>query len=294
MRARIGILRIVILPLLAAPVGGSAASAHETDQFTTPAGREFADLGPYFNQWAYDLIDAGVASANARIAREMAEGDPKKISAAQDSGTLVNAVHAQLPWSVNQIESWEWLLMSDRMRRNYPGQLVSFREIDHNIYEHAFSVLDLRICSRWYFASTIKIYGTYLGTDKIGHFTDMGASYYWAWRAARDAGAPEDRAVAAAVRLGTDGLMSESGLLGTLSNGDYFNGALAANFAGFLFYRHLGEWTSIKGRPRPPLVVRDGPYWKIADYVRRDSDFFSLFISGHLDEALNPGLFDPS
>src|SRR5437764_10575980 len=122
----------------------------------------------------------------------------------------------------------------------------------------------------------------------------MGASYYWAWRAARDAGAPEDRATAAAVRLGTDGLFSEAGLLGTLSNGDYSNGDLAANFAGFLFYRDLGEWTSIKGRPRPPLVVRDGPFWKIADHVRRDSDFFSLFISDHLDEALNPGLFDPS
>src|SRR5690348_7180235 len=220
----------------------SIAAAHETDQFTTPAGREFADLGPFFNRWAYDLIDAGVAHANAQISRALAEGDPRKISAAQDSGTLVNAVHGQLPWSVSEIESWEWFLMSPQMRRNYPGQLVSYRELDHNIYEHAFFPLDPRICSRWFFASTIKVYGAYLGTDKIGHFTDVGASYYWAWRAARDQGASDRSAVAAAVRLGTNGPMSESGLLGTVSNGDYANGDLAANFAGLLFYRNLCEW----------------------------------------------------
>jgi hypothetical protein len=42
-----------------------------------------------------------------------------------------------------------------------------------------------------------------------------------------------------------------------------------------------------------PMLVRDGSFWKIADDVRSDSGFFARFISEHLDEALNPGFFDP-
>ena len=148
--------------------------------------------------------------------------------------------------------------------------------------------------SRWFFASTIKVYGTYLGTDKIGHFTDEGIAYYWAWHEARDHGATEAQALAAAVRIGTEGPGSEDGWLGMLANGDYSNGDLAANYLGFLFYRNIAEETFIKGSLRPALVVRNGAYWRLADHVRRDSDFFALFISDHLDEALNPGFFDES
>ena len=57
-----------------------------------------------------------------------------ELADAQDPGNLVNAVHDSLPWSVSQIETFEHMLMSDEMRLRYPGRLVSFREIDHNIY----------------------------------------------------------------------------------------------------------------------------------------------------------------
>lgn len=267
-------------------------AAHETDQFTTPIGREFVDLGPFFNQWAYDLLDAGVKKTNDQILVAIKSGGD--VATLQRPEQLVDNIHSSLPWSVHQIEAFEWLFLSDAMRERYPGRLVSYRETNHNIYENAFAPLDYRVFSRWFFASTIKVYGTYMGTDKLGHFTDEGIAYYWGWRMAKKHGESESQAVAAAVRIGTQGPGSEAGWLGLAANGDYANSDLAANYLGFLFYRNVAEETPIAGVMRPPLVVRDGPLWKLADHVRRDSDFFALFITDHLDEALNPGFFDPS
>ena len=47
----------------------------------------------------------------------------------------------------------------------------------------------------------------------------------------------------------------------------------------------------LKGKLRPPMLVREGVL-ELADHVHRDSDFFAIFISDHLDEALNPSLFE--
>ena len=281
------ILLIFFLGCAAEPL-----AAHETDQFTTPIGREFVDLGPFFSQWAYDLLDAGVKKTNEQILAAIERGGD--VATMQRPEQLVDNIHSSLPWSVHEIEAFEWLFLSDAMRERYPGRLVSYRETNHNIYENAFAPFDYRVFSRWFFASTIKVYGTYMGTDKLGHFTDEGIAYYWAWRLAKKRGESESQAVAAAVRIGTQGPGSEAGWLGLAANGDYANGDLAANYLGFLFYRNVAEETLIAGVMRPPMVVRDGPLWKLADHVRRDSDFFALFITDHLDEALNPGFFDLS
>ena len=92
----------------------AAALGHETDQFTTPIGREFADLGPFLNQWAYDLLDDGVNKTNAEIHAVIEIGnDPASI---QTPEYLITNIHNSLPWSVHQIENFEWLFLSDNMR----------------------------------------------------------------------------------------------------------------------------------------------------------------------------------
>src|SRR5581483_4470203 len=94
----------------------------------------------------------------------------------------------------------------------------------NGMYRFAFLPLDPRGLSHLaFFSSTIKVYGVYMGTDKLGHFTDEGINYYYTWLAARQSGAPERDAIAAAVRKGTQGFMSESGMLGSLGNADYSN-----------------------------------------------------------------------
>ena len=58
------------------------------------------------------------------------------------------------------------------------------------------SVTSSRSPSAWNCA-TIRAYGVYLGTDKLGHFTDMGKHYYREYRKSLDEGKSEDEAVAA-------------------------------------------------------------------------------------------------
>ena len=180
------------------------------------------------------------------------------------------------------------------MRRRYPGRVVAYGDRFGGVYQFAFFPLDVReFAHMLFFSSTVKIFGTYLGTDKLGHFTDEGIHYYFTWRGAWDRGLSEKHAIAQAVRLGTQGFWSERGVLGLAANADYSNADLAANFAGFMFYRNLTEMLVLKGRLCPPLLLRDGPCWKLAANVRPDSSFFARFITDHLDEALNPGWFDP-
>jgi len=284
------VLSVLFVVMAQAP----ALRAHETDQFTVPPDRKFADLGDYFNRWAYVTISHGVDQANTKILQAAARHEPATVMADLESNSRVTmAVRSQWPWSVTQIETFERVLRSPEMRRRYPGRVVAYGERFDGVYRWAFFPLDPRMLSHLvYFSSTMMVYGTYMGTDKLGHFTDEGISYYYAYRKAIDAGEDERRAVAAAVRIGTDGIMSESGMLGTVGTADYANGDVSANFAGFLFYRNLTEPVRIKGEMRPPMLLRDGMLWKLAPDVRSDSGFFARFISDHLDEALNPGFFD--
>ncbi|HEY2586028.1 MAG TPA: ankyrin repeat domain-containing protein [Tepidisphaeraceae bacterium] len=284
-------LRIIILVC----TGALPVTAHETDQFTVPPDRKFADLGDYFNRWAYRAIEQGVNVTNTQIHQAIAgHAAPGVLAELQSAPHVTMAVRTQWPWSVTQIEDFERVLASPQMRSHYPGRVVAYGERFAGVYQWAFLPIDIRAYAHiLFFSSTIKVYGTYLGTDKLGHFTDEGINYYFEYRKWKDEqGLSEREAVARAVRLGTDGPMSESGMLGLAANADYANGDIAGNFAGFLFYRNLTEPMPIKGHLCPPMLRRDGPYWKIADDVRPDSGFFARFISDHLDEALNPGYFD--
>src|SRR5204863_5764267 len=59
--------KCAVLMLLAGALIALSASAHETDQFTLPMGREFADLGRYFNNWCYAAVEKGVDKTNEKI-----------------------------------------------------------------------------------------------------------------------------------------------------------------------------------------------------------------------------------
>ena len=290
MRPNINWLAILLLVISLSP-----AAAHETDQFTVPPNRKFADLGDYFNRWAYRAIAQGVNVTNTQIRRAMDEHKPAGVIEELQSGPHVTmAIRTQWPWSVTQIEEFEKVLASPEMRQQYPGRVVAYGERFAGVYQWAFLPFDIRGWAHvLFFSSTIRVYGTYVGTDKFGHFTDEGINYYFEYRKWRDAGVSERESVARAVLLGSHGLMSEDGLLGLAANADYANGDIAGNFSGFLFYRNLTEPMQLKGRPYPAMLVREGAFWKIADDVRPDSGFFARFISDHLDEALNPGFFDP-
>ena len=80
-------------------------------------------------------------------------------------------------------------------------------------------------------------------------------------------------------------------MLGGLTTGIHSNADLAADYAGFKFYRNLTEEVRIGSRVMPPMLVRDGFYWRLNAHVKPNSDFFTAFITPHWNEALNPNVY---
>jgi ankyrin repeat protein len=287
---------ILRLACVAAMMLGRAARAHETDQFTLPAGREFAELGPHLNNWAYQAIERGVKKVNERIERALQEKrGQRSMAQLQHADELVKAVNGEFPDAYSLIEGMETLLHSREMKQKYPGLVVGYEKQFGNIYQHVHFPLDPRQFFRIWHASTFKAYGSYMGTDKIGHFVDMGMHYYREYSAAKRKGLSDVEADRKAVEVGTHGpLFSERGMVGYLSAGAYSNADLAANYVGLLFYQNLTKPVMLKGKTQPPMVVRKGEYWAIAPHVRADSGFFRWFMSDHFNEVLNPSHFEPS
>lgn len=282
-------LAVACLTLAAEP-----ASSHETDHFTIPVGRKFADLGPYFSRWCYQAIDQGCEKLNDQIRRHMRSTQSKQGAAKHyDPSHVAWAVNSSFPWAMDVIEGLERKVTSKQAWRDYPGRVVGYKKMLGNALQNIHLPIDPRQFFRIWLGSNVKMYGHYLGSDKVGHFTDMGKNYFNEYQAAKAKGLNEAQCLSAALDVGRKGLIfSETGVLGYLSAGAYSNGDMISNYAGMLFYQNLTRPVKLKGEPRPPLLVRDGALWKPAPHVRPDSDFMKWFLSDHWDEALNPSHYE--
>jgi ankyrin repeat protein len=238
--------------------------AHETDQFTVPVGWQFADIGDELTALYYDTIERGVSQLNDRIrdGRETGRSD-------------AYAARLQTPDAVAN-----------------PGRITGHWESINNLYRDLYLPIDPRLLWRIWHASTMNVYGSYFGPDKIGHFNDMGYVYYLIYRGAIDKGLSDREAILKVLSEGMNGLvLGERGMLGYFTAGSYSNADLAANLVGMKFYLNLTAETRLKGRLEPPMVIRDGDFWTLSPHVRRDSEFFAVFVSDHFNEALNPSLW---
>jgi ankyrin repeat protein len=280
--------------VLTIPFFAQTAGAHETDQFTIPEGREFAEIGDIVNRWFYDTIVKGVDKTNAEIKSAIeSHASADRLRELQSGPYLAHQVNRSFPWAMDVIEGWDKECVSAEMEARFPGYVTGYKQPLVNIYQHTHAIIDPRQFFRLWLARTVKVYGHYIGTDKIGHFTDNGMNLYKAYEKALASGAGEEEANKKALWVSTDDpLFGEKGMVGYGSAGDYANGDLTANYTGYAFYRNLYEPMFLTGVKRPALCLRDGEYWKIAPHVQRDNDFMEVFYDDHLDEALNPGHFE--
>jgi ankyrin repeat protein len=264
------------------------AAAHETDQYTLPANRQFADLGPYFSRYFHAAIERGVEKTNARIRAELAAG--RSPSQYHTPDAIAAAVNKEFPLALFLIEDLDAKMSTFAMKDRWPGTLPGYKPPPSMTKYLLYPLNPFRAWN----CATLKVYGVHFGTDKLGHFTDMGMHYFRAYRASLRKGEDEQQALRRAVALGeSHPIMSESGLLGYWTAGAYSNADMAVNYAGMLFYRNLTEPQTLKGVVRPAMLVRDGDYWRLAPHVRRDNDFFAWFVSEHVDEAINPSRYLP-
>lgn len=120
---------------------------------------------------------------------------------------------------------------------------------------------------------TIRLAGTRLGTDKLGHFFSQGVKYF----GSRERRWSEEKIL-------DRGRTNERLIFGQLTTSVYSNADLVANYEGYLFYRSLFEDGIVPGKGS---IVR----WKgDRPVVERDFDWAD-HVNDYWDEALNPSHF---
>ena len=167
--------------------------AHEVDNFLLPPGREFADMGPYLSRWMYSVLWRGVEKTNADIKRALDSKSESALKEAQSEDALVKNVNSEFPWALPLIEGLEHTLKSDQMKAAYPGRVTAYRDLGDNVYSFTHLPIDPRMIIGLIYSSTLHAYGVNLGTDKVGHFTDMGLNYWKEYRKQREAGKSEEQ-----------------------------------------------------------------------------------------------------
>lgn len=271
-----------------------SAAAHETDQYTLPLGRAFADLRFHFSRVTYDAIADATAFTNAKIRNSLRNGQPTaETEQLQSADFISHEVWANLFAAITTNEGLDAELIDDAMRARYPGLILAYKP-DQYLYDDPLLVIDLTKFVRTFFrGDTVNVGGTLFGTDKFLHFIHLGAIYHTTYLEARREGLSQAAATARAVddSVGANPVLSENAFLGTLSTGIRSNADLAADYAGLKFYRNLTEPVRIGATQLPPMLVRDGFGWRLDERVRPGSDFFAAFITPHFNEALNPNGF---
>jgi len=288
-------------PLLKRLVSGAAlgllaalsplAGAHETDQSTLPLGREFADLRVHVSRMVHDAIAAAVETTNAAIEGSLSNGRPTwdttyYQSADYIAGQVWREVFAAIPTN----EAFDAGLAADAMRERYPGLVVVYLP-EQLVYDDPLLIIDLTKFVRTFFRSaTVNVGGTLFGTDKFLHFFHLGKIYHSKYLDSRAEGLSEEAALARLIEIsdGANPILSENVFLGTLSTGVRSNADLAADYAGLKFFRNLTEPVRIGETLLPPMLVREGVKWRLANRVQPGSDFFAAFITPHFNEVLNP------
>jgi len=267
------------------------APGHESEQYTLPAGREFADLGPYFSRIVHDAVVGAVDRTNADIAEAVAGSESRlPLGELQSSAYIAGRVWEQLFLAIPANELLDLQLASDAVVSQFPGLVTVYLPL-RSIYNDPLLLIDLTKFVRTFFrAGSVNVGGTVIGTDKLIHFLNVGRIYHAKYETRRQRGLPVADATRSAIAsTSRNPLFSEDGVLGMWTTGIRSNADLAADYAGLQFYRNLTEEVRIGRRSLPPMLVRDGEFWRVR--IEPDSDFFTAFVTPHWNEALNPNRY---
>lgn len=247
MNIRIKLLGILALTVLV--TWSTSAPAHETDQFSNRAD-PIADSTEPLNQ--------KVNQAIRRVAKTHENNKSRR--------DIVDALFNKLGsrFLVDRLEGWA--IKSPKIEK-----LATDR------YESVYAkhpIWATRVTSIFGVGETIRVNNQLIGTDKIGHFMSQGRKIY---RRYLDYGS-EERAVVQAAH-------AEFMIFGQISNGNFSNADLVANYEGHRFFRSLFEDDIIPGK-QSILRWEDGGW-----IVQREFDW-SDHVNEYWDEALNINHFD--
>ncbi|MGI9272229.1 MAG: hypothetical protein ACR2QT_10670 [Woeseiaceae bacterium] len=227
----------------------SVVVAHETDQFTNRTD-PIAD--------STQVLNREINNAIADVANNKHRDD--------DRMAFVNAMFKELgsPLLVDRIE--KWAIDSPEVEKLKTGR-----------YNSIYSDLPfwtVRVTKVFGVGETIRVNNQLIGTDKLGHFVSQGRKYYRRFlRYESEEKAAEQSAFA------------EWAVFGRISNGNYSNADLVANYEGHRFFRSLFENDIVPGKSA--ILRWQGDRW----IVQRQFDWAD-HVNEYWDEALNINHFD--
>ncbi len=281
----------VLAVVLAVGVLSSGSPANETDQFTLPTDRAFADLGPFMERVHFEIMTEMADDLNKELARAYMGNRRYDIERLTAPGTVADRFRSSFAPGFIETMNLENSLRTRRIRDAYPDQITAYRTLGW-IYAWAHLPIDPRRLVLLFQSSTINVHGAYMGTDKIAHFHDLGHIYYKSYLARLDGGMTPEAARDWVVWFYSKGPISESFTIGAIATGVVSNADLASNYAGMLFYQNLTEPITIAGETLPPMLELHEGYWRVAYHVRPESGFLRPFLTDHCNEALNPCVYE--
>ena len=272
------------------------APANETDQFLLPLDKPLADVGRCMSRAHYEVLESVTRQLNGQIrAAQMMKPGPRRTERLEPlykPRVIANKVREAFGPGFFETIGLEDSLRTQAARRALGDRGIGAYKRSDWIYAFAHLPIDPRTIPMLLPSSSIKVYGSYVGTDKFGHFHDLGHYYFCDYLSKRNSGTSEEQAVQEVVANYSRGLLAETTTIGFLATGICSNADLLANYMGFKFYRNLTEPVMLKGELVPAMLVQVGGYWELNSHVRPDSDFFAPFVSDHWNEALNPCVYE--
>lgn len=264
--------------------------AYETDQFTLPP-KALKDIGPDVSEYVYEKIVEVVEKFNWRYRWTFESMDQIYMPAlAQD---IYEAIGGGAKFT-DQVEGWlgNGISAPPYLKNKYPDEFICYRQdIDDSIYSHATFHHGWGLGYKLLFSSTINLYGTSLGTDKLGHFFKQGHQYYDIYVSALLEGMSEkDAQKYAAYKRG---VKTEDGYFGIGLSGVFSSADLFTNYTGMKFYQNLTKSIFINGQFYPPLLkLKNGSLVINEDFQNGPLELMKRFIHPHMNEAMNPSFYD--
>jgi hypothetical protein len=268
--------------------------AFETDQFNLPP-EPLADIGDEVSDYVEESLSKAIYKLNGEISvRERclendsessedlkcgsAEKDRKKLAYLRSEDAVAKEIYNLLGTGIPPFtSSGSWL-----ESHQFKHQPARFRT---GLWKSIYLIFPIDYIG---IGSTVNMYGSQFGTDKIAHFFQQGYDYFKIYREELAKERSPDKAAEKAVKWGQK---TERGIFGTLLTGVYSNADLAANYAGLKFYHGLTREINIGSRRRPPVLLLKSGVWAFNDNIDLRETLIKPFISEHLNEALNPSIY---
>ena len=240
---------LVILVAAVVVAWPAAVLAHETDQFSNRAD-PIAD--------STQVLNRKVNRAIARVVEKRRTGD--------DRTAFVNALYGKLGgrFLVDRLE--KWAIESPEVEKLKTGR--------YNSVYSGHPIWAVRVTKLFGVGQTMRVNNQLIGTDKLGHFVSQGRKYYRRFLYYDS----EEKAA-------KQSAFAEWAVFGQMSNGNFSNADLVANYEGHRFFRSLFEDDIVPGKPA--ILRWEGNGWSI----QRQFDWAD-HVNEYWDEALNINHFD--